>query len=141
LWQFSVYNHSSTCSQDHHCILVCTTSDFCVFPISLHSILMVSWDKLFSVLLAFRVSAEKSVILLGLPLYMTWQYSCSFQYSFFVLYFWHFNYNKMWRFFFCSGLFWVLNASYTWMSISVPRFGNLTEYVFYDISLYLGSFV
>jgi hypothetical protein len=63
--------------------LVCT---FVAWNISLHSFL------------AFRVSAEKSaIILISLPLYVTWRYSLAAFNTSFVLHACHFNYNMMRR--------------------------------------------
>jgi hypothetical protein len=60
--------------------------------------------------------------------------SCSFHYSFLVLYTYCFNYNIPWRVFFfsCSCLFGVLKAFYSWMTVSFSRCGNFSM-VFYWI--------
>lgn len=73
------------------------------------------WHTSFHAFLVFRVSVEKSAIIL----------SCSFQYSSLV-YSSYFKYNMMWGGSFLVMPFGVLNDSCTCISIAFPRFGKFT---------------
>jgi hypothetical protein len=90
------------------------------------------WKTSFYALLAFTVSAEKSAsIIILLPSHVALHFFL--QPQVFCLFCTLSILTIMWcRVFFCSCLFGVLNVSYTWKSISFPRFGTFSAVISLD---------